>query len=72
MRLLTLLSILIPAPVLADPGHLGDVAGHDHWVAAVAAGAAVAVGVRGWLKWRRENPAEAAPGAEAEEGAGEA
>ncbi len=39
----------------ADPGHLADVAGHNHWVAGAAIGAAIAMGVWGVLKDRRKN-----------------
>jgi hypothetical protein len=69
MRWLALLPILYPFPALAHLGHVGDLAGHDHWVAGAAAGAAVAVGVWGWLKGREEaGKARAdAPGSDAGE-----
>jgi hypothetical protein len=54
MRWLALIPLLYPLPAAAHLGHLGDFAGHDHWVAGAAAGAAVAVGVWGWLKGRKE------------------
>ena len=42
----------------AHVGHLGDLAGHDHWVAAGAIGAAIAVA--GWniLKGKKDKEAE--------------
>jgi hypothetical protein len=69
MRLLLPLLIVLPAPALAHLGHVGAVAGHDHWVAGAAIGAAVALGVWGWMKGRKEaNEAEAeAEAAETEE-----
>jgi len=45
-----------PAPAQAHVGHLGEVAGHDHWVAGIAIGAAVAVGVWGLLKGGKATP----------------
>ena len=53
MRYLLPLISLLPAPALAHPGHLASLAGHDHWVAGAAVGAAVAVGVWGWMKGRK-------------------
>lgn len=44
-------------PAAAHPGHLAGLAGHDHWVAGAAIGAAVAVGVWGALKGRRKKGA---------------
>ena len=47
MKRLTILiaaAVLAPAPALAHPGHLGELAGHSHWLAlgALAAAAAIA------------------------------
>jgi hypothetical protein len=44
---------LIPAPALAHPGHLAGLAGHDHWVAGAAIGAAIALGLYGLLKGQK-------------------
>lgn len=52
-------AVLLPATAAAHPGHLADVAGHDHWVAGVAIGLAVLAGLWGALKGRRKD--EAAP-----------
>jgi hypothetical protein len=61
--------LILPGPALAHLGHVGAVAGHDHWVAGAAIGAAVALAVWGWMKGRKEaDEAEAeAEAAETEE-----
>jgi hypothetical protein len=46
--------VAIGTPAAAHVGHLGDVAGHDHWVAGAAIGAAVVIGLYGALKGRRK------------------
>lgn len=62
------------APAMAHVGHLGDLAGHDHWVAGAALGAALAIGIYGALKGRRKadkadeaEPEETRPEAKGEE-----
>lgn len=51
MRLmLTLPLILVAGAAQAHPGHLTDVAGHDHWVAGAAIALAIALGLWGALK----------------------
>ncbi|MEY1554086.1 DUF6732 family protein [Yoonia sp. R2331] len=55
MRLiLSLLLIICAQMAAAHPGHLVDVAGHDHWVAGAAIGAAVLIGLWGVLKGKKE------------------
>lgn len=51
----------------AHVGHFGDLAGHDHWVAAGAIGAAIALA--GWniLKGKKDKEAKADVDAEADE-----
>lgn len=49
---LTILAMLVATRAAAHPGHLGLLAGHDHWVAAGAIGLAVAAGLWGALKGR--------------------
>ena len=44
---------VLPAPALAHVGHLGEVAGHDHWIAGAAIGAAVVIGLYGAWKGRK-------------------
>lgn len=62
----TVLAVASAAPVGAHPGHLADVAGHDHWVAGAAIGLAIALGLYGVLKGKK---AQDASKAEAEDGA---
>ncbi len=52
---LPLLTVMIgaAAPAYAHPGHLADVAGHDHWVAGVAIGLAVLAGLWGAVGGKR-------------------
>ena len=47
MLRLSLLLFLSANPALAHVGHLGDLASHDHWVAAGALGVAGLVAVWG-------------------------
>ena len=54
MRLLTLALILTGHGAAAHPGHLVDQAGHNHWVAGIALGAAGIAIALGALKGRRE------------------
>ncbi len=70
--LLTLPAILLAAPALAHPGHLAGLAGHDHWVAGAAIGAAIAVGLWGALKGRGRKSEDETPAEEStDEGSGE-
>jgi len=58
---------LMPAPAFAHAGHLGELAGHSHWVGAAAvAGAALVAGIIA-LKDRKRKKAEDGPKAEVEE-----
>ena len=61
MRILALFLVLLPGSALAHVGHLGDVAGHNHWVAGAAIGAAVVIGLYGAWKGRKEAKAEEKP-----------
>lgn len=47
--LILMLTTLAPA-AQAHPGHLADLAGHDHWAAGAAIGAIVLAGILGALK----------------------
>ena len=47
-----LLTILLAAPANAHVGHLGEVAGHDHWTLGAGLGVIGAAAVAGWLKSR--------------------
>lgn len=57
------LSILaVPGLAQAHPGHLAaGLAGHDHWVAGAAIGAAVVLGAWAALKGKRKDDADDAP-----------
>jgi len=47
---LALCLTLCPGAALAHVGHLGEYAGHDHWVAGAAIGVAVALSL--WATWK--------------------
>lgn len=49
---------LLAAPAYAHVGHLGGMAGHDHWIAGIAIGVAVGVGIWGALKGKKEEASE--------------
>ena len=51
MRIITPL-LLTPLPAAAHVGHLGELAGHDHWVAGAVLGAAVLGGLLAGLRGR--------------------
>jgi len=51
---LIILPMLLPAPAMAHIGHLGEVAGHGHWIA--LGGIAIAGGIA--LLGGRKKPAE--------------
>jgi len=46
-------------PAAAHPGPVAEVAGHDHWIAGAAIGAAIAVGV--WALVRRHRSSAKSP-----------
>ncbi len=56
----TLFLILTAQSASAHVGHLGEFAGHDHWVAGAALGLAILLGLREAMKGRKEDdePAE--------------
>lgn len=60
---LTVTPAAFASPALAHPGHLGTLAGHDHWIAGAAIGAAIAAGLIGALKGRRKRGDTAVPAA---------
>jgi hypothetical protein len=43
-RILVLTAIALPLPAFAHVGHLGDLAGHSHWIALGALGIATVIG----------------------------
>lgn len=46
--------VLFAAPAQAHPGHVADLAGHDHWVLGAGLGAIALAGLLGWLKGGEE------------------
>jgi len=58
MRIFWIL-VITAGPAVADPGHLAGLGGHDHWIAGIAIGAAIAAGLWGALKGKPEEEAEA-------------
>ncbi|MEP3347295.1 MAG: DUF6732 family protein [Litoreibacter sp.] len=51
---ITLTMLFSATSASAHVGHLGEFAGHDHWVAGAALGAAVAVSIWGVLKGKKD------------------
>lgn len=60
-------TLLGAGPALAHIGHLGDVAGHDHWIALGALGAAAGIALWAGLKGRKRPAQEEDEAAESEE-----
>ena len=54
MLRLTLALLITASAAHAHPGHLAGLAGHDHWVAGAAIGAAIAIGILSVLKGRKK------------------
>lgn len=67
---LSLPLIAIASGAWADIGHIGEVAGHDHWIAAGALGLALGLALWAALKGRKDQNTEAAE-EEAEDAEGE-
>ncbi|SHF31005.1 hypothetical protein SAMN05444273_10591 [Litoreibacter ascidiaceicola] len=54
-RLIFTSILMLPASAAsAHVGHVGEFAGHDHWVAGAALGAALAVSIWGALKGKKD------------------
>lgn len=51
-----LTALLVATPALAHGGHVEAVAGHSHWLALIALGMAVIVGVAAFALRRRSSP----------------
>ncbi|WP_420335525.1 DUF6732 family protein [Roseibium sp.] len=74
IHLTGLLTVFLPSTAFAHGGHLGELAGHSHWIGVAAvAGAALVAGLVA-LKDRKKKDAEDTPEAETadDETAGEA
>ena len=63
---MTLALTMTAGAAQAHPGHLADLAGHDHWVAGAAIAIAILTGIYGAMKGKTEAEAD-----EAEDGAQE-
>ncbi len=48
-------AITLAAPAFAHPGHVEEAAGHTHWLAVAAAGAAIVIGLWFGVRRRRAN-----------------
>jgi hypothetical protein len=67
MRLtLTLILAFLGSAAAAHPGHLAELAGHNHWLAGAAVGIAIALGIRGALKGKKQEEPEEPASAEEE------
>lgn len=55
---LSFLLLVTGSGAQAHPGHLADLAGHDHWVAGAAIGIAILTGIYGALKGQKKSDAE--------------
>lgn len=54
--------LLLASPASAHVGHVGEFAGHDHWVAGAAIGIAAVITIWGALKGKNdEEPKEEEP-----------
>lgn len=65
---ITLTALAAPLSAAAHPGHLAGLAGHDHWIAGAAIGAAIALGAWSAVKGWREAQAKADDGDDTESG----
>ncbi len=67
MRSALILILMLSANAAsAHVGHLGEMAGHDHWVAGAALGLAILLGLREALKARKDDAEKASQEAEDE------
>jgi hypothetical protein len=63
---LAALYLTLPSAASAHLGHFGALAGHDHWVAGAAIGAAVAVAAWGVLAGKKARTSEEKAGQDAD------
>ncbi len=64
--ILSLMTVFAGSAAMAHPGHWGELAGHDHWVAGAAIGLAGLAAIWGALKGKKAEK-EAEPEEELEE-----
>ena len=55
---LTLLLLVVGTHAHAHPGHIANLAGHDHWIAGTAIGLAILTGIYGAVKGKKKTDAE--------------
>ncbi|MDA9207901.1 hypothetical protein N9O61_03355 [Octadecabacter sp.] len=67
MRTILLATIALPAPALAHIGHIGEVAGHGHWIALGGIAIAGVIALLGARKNPKDDDAEEAIDEEGEE-----
>ncbi|MFG5382950.1 DUF6732 family protein [Yoonia sp. R2-816] len=53
---LSLMLVFAGSAAMAHPGHWGELAGHDHWVAGAAIGLAGLAAIWGALKGQKKDP----------------
>ncbi len=58
MRTILFMPLVLPAPALAHIGHIGEVAGHGHWIALGGIAIAGAIALLGSRKKRPDDDAE--------------
>lgn len=58
-----LLTVFLPSTAFAHGGHLGELAGHSHWIGVAAVAGAVLVAGLVALKGRKKEDAEETPDA---------
>ena len=63
---LAILMTVLAGPAAAHIGHLGEVAGHGHWLGAAAIGAAIAIGLWQGLRGKAQDKEEAEEASEEE------
>ncbi len=54
--LLSLMLVFAGSAAMAHPGHWGELAGHDHWIAGAAIGLAGLAAIWGALKGKKKDP----------------
>lgn len=63
--------LLISSPASAHLGHMGELAGHSHWIGVAAASAAAAIAIAVSTLGKKKNAEEKDAEAETEETAGD-
>ena len=61
--ILSALAVALPTGAFAHAGHIGDLAGHDHWTLGLGLGAIAGAAAVAWVKGRRRKDAAEADAA---------